>query len=356
MVVTTTLPCEIMPEGDKPTGWDMEEALRVEIEKNRAGKQVTEEHNPGEDTHYKVEPVLATAVTDLMRPSRIAKHMEELTLPVEAIPTPFSLWNENCRDEGGGKGLALGWHVIVAGSTGHGKSLMALNIAAKAIMDGETVAFMSLEMSTPQLASRLYAILTNTDVRLLERGTNPPPSVEHKLCEIHETTGGRFLTNLDPVYDIEKMVGQLKYWAEVDGAKLFVIDYLQLATSRTAESLYKEVSDISSQVIQFAKQNKVVTIGLSQMNRRTTGDKSTSPFNEGLIGSSSLENDSDQVLLLDHSRYERGMDRSARTYAILSKNRHGGYGDIPIEWDYRTLRVREALPDEEHLWPGNKNK
>ncbi len=296
------------------------------------------------------EQALVTSVTDLMQPSRIRRHLEELEQPVDAIPTPFATWNRQCRDEGGGAGLAMGWHVVVAGSTGHGKSLMALNMAA-AIKAGECVAFMSLEMSTAQLGSRLYAILTDTDVRMLERGNAPPAEVERKLCKIHETTGGRFLTNEQPVFEISRIQAQLRYWAEEKGARLFFVDYLQLATSRDAESLYREVSNISSQIREFAKRLNVVTVGLSQMNRQTSGDRFTSPAAQGLIGSSSLENDSDQVLLLDHSRYERGGDRTAKTFALLSKNRHGGQVEIPIEWDYRTLQVRQALPDEEGEWP-----
>ena len=296
------------------------------------------------------EQSLVVPVTDLMQPSRIRRHMEELKQPVDAIATPLALWNNQCRDDGGGIGLPPGWHIIIGGSTGHGKSLMALNVAAKAIEAGEVVAFLSLEMSTAQIASRLYAILTDTDVRLIERGNTPPPEVERKLCEIHEESGGRFLTNEQPVHEISRIQAQIRYWVEEKGARLCIIDYLQLATSRTAETLYNEVSDISSRVIELARQLNVVMIGLSQMNRRTSGDGSTPPVVQGLIGSSSLENDADQVLLLDHSRYEKG-NRSAKTYALLAKNRHGGQGEIPIEWDYRSLRVREALPDEEDGWP-----
>ena len=296
------------------------------------------------------EQSLVVPVTDLMEPGRMRRHLKELKQPVDAIATPLESWNRQCRDAGGGIGLALGWHVIVAGSTGHGKSLLALNLAAKAIEAGERVAFISLEMSTAQLASRLYAILTDTDVRRLERGDTPDPEVERRLCEIHGSAGGRFLTNETPIFDIRKIQAQLRYWAEEKGARLFFIDYLQLATSRASESLYQEVSDISSRIREFAMRVNVVTVGLSQMNRQTSGDHFNAPTAQGLIGSSCLENDADQVLLLDHSRYERG-DRSAKTWALLAKNRHGGQGEIPIEWDYRTLRVREALPDEESDWP-----
>ena len=36
---------------------------------------------------------------------------------------------------------------------------------------------------------------------------------------------------------------------------------------------------------------------------------------------------------------------------LVAKNRYGRGGDIPIEIDYRTHRIRQALPDEEELWP-----
>lgn len=77
---------------------------------------------------------------------------------------------------------------------------------------------------------------------------------------------------------------------------------------------------------------------------------------EGMYGSASLEGDADQVVLLDHSRYEKDIVRPwiHRTYVLLVKNRWGGKGEIPIEWDWRTFRVREALDDELHLWPGQK--
>ena len=57
--------------------------------------------------------------------------------PVEAVPTPLPSWNAACRDEGGGVGLARGWHDVVAGNTGQGKSLFALNVAASAIRHGD---------------------------------------------------------------------------------------------------------------------------------------------------------------------------------------------------------------------------
>tara|TARA_Y100001960_G_C14366910_1_gene677175 strand:+ start:59 stop:280 length:222 start_codon:yes stop_codon:yes gene_type:complete len=70
----------------------------------------------------------------------------------------------------------------------------------------------------------------------------------------------------------------------------------------------------------------------------------------GLFGGMILEASCDLILLLDHSRYERD-GNTAKTWLIVAKNRHGPTVEIPIEWDYRTLSIREADPDEESSWP-----
>lgn len=285
-------------------------------------------------------------------------HFEAQTDPVQAIPTPLASWNRHCRDEGGGVGLAYGWHVTVAGATGKGKSLLGLNIAARALFVGHAVGFVSFEMSRAQLATRLYAIATKTPVRKLERGDDFSPAATECVIERLSgiSRGAALYTNDGPLRDIRQALDLMRWWREERFCRLFVVDYLQLAQSRDAESEYHAVSDVSRRVRQFAVEHDAVTVGLSQLNRSTSSNRDDSPIVEGLKSTSSLEQDSDQVLLLDHSRYkrEKGADSSdrAKTFMLLAKNRHGGTGEIPVEWNYRTLRIREAKPDEEHEWPG----
>jgi len=56
------------------------------------------------------------------------------------------------------------------------------------------------------------------------------------------------------------------------------------------------------------------------------------------MGGSAIENDSHQVLLFDHSRFER-QGQTANTWLIIDKNRHGAVTDIPVQWDYTNLRL-----------------
>ena len=100
-----------------------------------------------------------------------------------------------------------------------------------------------------------------------------------------------------------------------------------------------------------AKLLQVTSIGLSQLNREV-GPKET-PRVEHLFGGSPLGNDADQVLLLDHSRLARLPSGDVLAYALLDKNRFGPpVADIPTRLEVKTLRIREGMDDEEHLWPG----
>ncbi len=297
-------------------------------------------------------------VLDLLWPEYLSLHFGEQEVPVEAIPTPFPSWNKHCRDDGGGVGLGLGWHSTVAAGTGSGKTLMGLNMAATELQRGGTVGFLSLEMTLQQLGTRLYAIITETPVNLIERGarydTSQKEQVCRKLTELREETGARFYACDDSINHPEEV---LRYLGELvdKGCRMIVIDYLQLLAARDSETLFSSVSNVSAYVREFARTERIVTVGLSQLNRTTSANYKDRPIVQGLMGASSLENDSDQVLLLDHSRFERDGDL-ARTWAILGKNRHGSTGEIPILWNYETLRVREGMPDEEHEWPTHKKR
>ena len=67
---------------------------------------------------------------------------------------------------------------------------------------------------------------------------------------------------------------------------------------------------INIDLFEFAHDWDVLTVGLSQFARSTTREKKDRPTIEGMFGSASLEGDADQVLLLDHTRYEQDLMRA----------------------------------------------
>jgi replicative DNA helicase len=100
----------------------------------------------------------------------------------------------------------------------------------------------------------------------------------------------------------------------------------------------------SNAIQRIAYEHGVVTVALSQYNRATSFNRDAPPTVQGMTGGSDLENDSDQSVLLDHTARKRVGNRSEGK-VLLAKNRHGPEVDIPVVWDYSTLRVMQAAPD-----------
>ena len=273
-------------------------------------------------------------------------HIGERKLaPVDAVATPLRAWNCACRDEGGGVGIARGWNVIIAGNTGHGKSLLGLNVAVTAINCGERVAYHSLEMSRDQLVTRALAIASGISVRRLEHGADycrPDwETASLRMMEIHERMGGVLCVNDGPIVRLEDLVAAIKYQTQYQGCRFHIVDYLQLCRVAGTKDVIEAVPVVSGTMRELAKELNVVMVGLSQFNRDTSKNRDQKPQVQGLMGGSALENDADQVLLLNHAKYVKN-GHYADTEVLLAKNRHGTTPDMAVRWDYRTLTLTET--------------
>lgn len=269
---------------------------------------------------------------------------EEKARPVDVVPTPLPIWNAACRGRGGGEGLARGWNIVLAGNTGSGKSLAALNVAGCAVRAGERVGILSLEMDLEEIATRSIAIITGTPAELLEPGRHFDAGVHREanaeMDRIYAERGGSIFVNRDEINRIEDIEAGFRYLVGVQGCRLIITDYLQLAWVKSAKSMLEAIQEVSHVIRGLAKSLRVTSLALSQFNRETSINREVPPTPQGLMGGSPLENDAVQVLLLDHSRYER-TPQGATTYLLLAKNRHGPAAEIPLAWDYKTLTMTE---------------
>ncbi len=265
--------------------------------------------------------------------------------PLDAVPTPYQSWNAICRDEGGGRGLARGWHVLIAGNTGMGKSLIAINVAAHAVLHGEKVAIISLEMSKAQLITRYMSIFSGAAIRSLEWGhgydREAAFTAKSIIEENHERNGGVLLTNERQIHKLSDIVAAMRYLHDQKGCRFFITDYLQLAWAGNAQHISDRITEVSHSIQGMAVDLNVVSVGVSQFNRGTSGSREK-PMVQGMMGGSALENDSDQVMLLDHTSYQVTGDHGALIKLMIAKNRHGSLGEIPLSWDYTTLRAKEV--------------
>ena len=271
--------------------------------------------------------------------------------PISATPSPFPSLNEWSGDEGGRVGTADGWFVVVGGNPKHGKTIIAINWLWSALRNGRSPMFVSLEMNEYAVALRLFAMMTGTPMWKLEKGN-------FRQEQFNEL--GR---RLDPIRNdlnlwcddsaairTSEILDSMKRHRDM-GADFFVVDYLQLAALGNDESINRAVVEATTNLRHFAKSENVAVIVLSQFNRQTSMNYVDTPMPQGLHGGMIVEASADQILLIDHSRKEK-LVGSMRTWLTVT-NRHGPGDEIPIDYQWESLTVREAEPELSDDWPTN---
>ncbi|MDB6133751.1 MAG: primary replicative helicase [Verrucomicrobiales bacterium] len=150
-------------------------------------------------------------------------------------------------------GLRGGQLVIVAGRTGGGKTVLGMNLAVQAALDGAPVAAFSLEMSEQDLITRCIFSegVHSTQEEAMETVRNLPLWVDSTS---NITARG--------------IAAKTKLLNSRHGIKVFVVDYLQLLGSEggSRESRERVVADMSRTLKIAAKELDAVVIALSQVN------------------------------------------------------------------------------------------
>lgn len=161
--------------------------------------------------------------------------------------------------------------VVIAGSTGGGKTVLAMNIAVQAAQDETPVAVFSLEMDAEELMIR--CILSESRVH----GAKAEEMVASLPIHVSD----------NPDMTSRGIWAQMKVLKARHSIGIFVIDYLQLLgdDSQNRESRERVVAGMSRRLKIAAKQLGVTVIALSQVN----GDGE-------LRESRAIEQDADVVL------------------------------------------------------------
>jgi replicative DNA helicase len=260
----------------------------------------------------------------------------------EYVATPWPTLNAACRGEGGGLGFGLGWYVLLAGLTGAGKTLAALNLVDAALRRGVDVLFVSLEMSAGQLLTRLRAIASGEDILGIEWGSRFDVDRAAAADRILLERPGQLFVNTSPIHELADIREVLRVHVEDYGVRLVVVDYAQLVSPAGRDAdLFARMAEISAQLRFEAQRHRVVCLALSQLNRR---ERQGEIGLDSLFGSSRFGFDADLVLGLSYETDRDPIRRAGRTKLLVLKNRHGPAPEIPVEVDYASFRIREIEP------------
>ena len=283
-------------------------------------------------------------------------------IPIEnAVQDAIKKIEEAANRESGLSGLETGYHkldrltsgwqnsdlIIIAARPAMGKTAFVLSMAKNMAVDyNHPVAVFSLEMSSLQLVNRLISNVCSLEGEKIKSGQLKQPEWENLMTRTRNLSSAPLYIDDTPSLSIIELRTKARRLVREHGVKIIIIDYLQLmnATGMKFGSREQEVSTISRNLKQLAKELDIPIIALSQLNRsvetRAVDDKmGKRPQLSDLRESGAIEQDADIVCFIHRPEYythssEDAQGNNIRGLAefIVAKHRSGATDTINLHF------------------------
>ncbi len=270
--------------------------------------------------------------------------------------------------------------LILAGRPSMGKTALATNIAfniarkfrqqerpdgKKETIDGGSVGFFSLEMSSEQLANRILAAESRIKSHELLSGKLSEGDFKRFLEVARELEGIPLHIDDTPALSIAQVAARARRLKRRHGLDVLVIDYLQLvrpASSRD-QGRVNEVSEISMGLKAIAKELDIPVIALSQLSRKVEDRDDKRPQLSDLRESGSIEQDADVVMFVYRESYyhdrlkpqeddekfpewaTKAEKLHGRAEVIIGKQRHGPIGTVDLHFEDSFTKFSDPVRD-----------
>lgn len=242
---------------------------------------------------------------------------------------------------------------IVAGRPGHGKTSLAMQIAANlAFFQNKSVAFFSMEMSKEELAIRLaccYGYVDGYKARSGYLSQEDWNSIHRIMMMLAESRLHIDDASFNTPAEIRAKCRRIKRKYGLDA---IFADYLQLMNIPGKHSREQEIAEISRQGKALAKDMKVPVVYLAQLNRAVESRADNKPMLADLRESGAIEQDADNVLFVyRHDLKDKCLcdwqgdctcGKRGKAEISIGKQRNGPAGvDIPMNYIAKYTRFEE---------------
>lgn len=221
--------------------------------------------------------------------------------------------------------------VIIAARPSMGKTSFALDILRSMAIEGKKVAFFSLEMSNSQVTQRLLSMQSSVGIW------------ETKTGKLNDDEWGRLSEGIGILSDLSIFIDdspganiiELRTKARrlflEQGVDAIFIDYLQLIQGNSREGRVQEVSQISQELKNMARELKVPVIALSQLSRKVEDRDGRQPQLSDLRDSGSIEQDADVVMFIHREEYyDPETEKKGIADIRIAKHRNGPVGNVEV--------------------------
>lgn len=225
--------------------------------------------------------------------------------------------------------------IILASRPGQGKTSFALNVAQHvAVNEGLPVGVFSLEMSQEELVDRLLVAQADIDAWKLKTGRLDEKDFDRLSQAMGELAEAQLFIDDTPGISISEIRTKARRLQIEHGLKLLIVDYLQLVRGRQVENRVQEVSEISQNLKNLARELKIPVLAISQLSRAVEQRGTRRPQLADLRESGAIEQDADVVMFI----YREDLEKPEAVILDIQKHRNGPTGSIQLF--FRADRVR----------------
>jgi replicative DNA helicase len=245
------------------------------------------------------------------------------------------------------KGLRRNELSVLIGREGHGKSILAAQLAFDVAgqFSGQTddqVLYVTMEMDREDILSRYYVSLSGLDPEKLSDPDLMTDNDWEQMEEILSAAGCAPVTFLDDgeitTLDIDEHIERL---SEAGPVRFVVIDYLQLLADCGDDAASIEAT--SKRLKRIARKHRTHILALSSLNR-ALADYDL-PSSSNIRGSGGVQYNADNVWAI-HQPFKVnatlwGAEFEDVAYFRVLKQRRGATGDHYLEWESERLQFKE---------------
>lgn len=181
-----------------------------------------------------------------------------------ALPTGFQAFDARNR------GFYLGSLVIVGGTTGGGKTALALQMQSNFADNGAKTALVSLEMTGSEVLARNLARYSGVDIQTVLDPNKTPNDVKKikgaYVKRVRELAAKGGLEEIDvPTEDVG--IEEVLFGLRPFGYNVIIIDYITLLKDADSDDQWKKLGQVARFAKIFAKNNNCIVVLLAQVTQ-----------------------------------------------------------------------------------------
>ena len=243
--------------------------------------------------------------------------------------------------------------LILAARPSMGKTAFAMNIAEYAALElKQPTLFISLEMSSIELADRLLCSVARVNGHRLRNGTISNEDRRRLVECAGRISDSPLYVDDSPSRTVTEIAAAARRIRRREHGRLalVVVDYLQLIEpDNQRDPRQEQVARIARRLKGLARELEVPVLCLAQLNRQAEEGKTHEPKQSHLRESGAIEQDADVVMFVHREEYylsgDEQQQQAGQAKILVRKQRNGPTGDVHLHWRKEYTRFENPAPD-----------